>query len=195
MSFVTDANSAQNKISPNAYLVVEREQGNLKKAQWNRASVRRGLSLCKEVLPVLNFVFLTSQFYIDYGHLEHIPKKVGRPFVRIILELDGLIYCCPLRSNITHPHAFWTDKKNRCGIDYGNTVVITDPDKYIDFSSRPIIRQNEFNALKGKDHLVIRGLERYLAEYREAKKHMDIPRCRTLVTKSSLQYFEEYLDL
>ena len=100
-----------------------------------------------------------------------------------------------MRSNISHPHAFWTDKKNRCGIDYGNTVIITDPKKYIDFSAQPIIRQNEFNELKGKDHLVKRGLERYLAEYKEARLHMNIPRCRTLVEKSSLQYFEQYLNL
>lgn len=144
---------------------------------------------------MLNFVFLTNQFYADYGHLEHIMSKPGRPYVRILLEINGVNYCIPMRSNITHPHAFWTNKEKRCGIDYGNTVVIIDPSKYIDASSTPHIRQDEFDALKGKDHLVRRGLEKYLSEYKKAKHNMSIPRNRTLVEKSSLQYFEEYLDL
>ena len=144
---------------------------------------------------MLNFVYLTKQFYTDYGHLEHIMKKPGRPFVRILLEVNGVTYCIPLRSNIHHPHVFWTDKPNRCGIDFGNTVVITDVEKYIDQVNRPQIRQNEFDALRGKDHLVRQRLVRYLADYKKAKANMHIPRCRTLVEKSSLQYFEEFLDL
>ena len=100
-----------------------------------------------------------------------------------------------MRSNITHPHVFWTDKKNRCGIDYGNTIAIIDVQKYIDTSSKPIIRQNEFDALRGKDYQVKKGLIKYLNEYKEAKKDLSIPRNRTLVEKSSLQYFEDILNL
>ncbi len=122
-------------------------------------------------------------------------KKPGRPYVRILLEINGVNYCIPMRSNITHPHVFWTNKAKRCGIDYGNTVVIVDPIKYIDMTTTPQIRQDEFDALKGKDFLVRKGLEKYLKDYKKARQNMSIPRNRTLVEKSSLQYFEEYLDL
>lgn len=138
---------------------------------------------------MLNFVYLTKQFYEDFGHLEHIMKKPGRPFVRILLETGGVNYCIPMRSNINHPHVFWTDKANRCGIDFGNTIIIVD-EKYIDSTSKPIIRQNEFDALRGKEYEVERRLRKYLADYKAAKANMDIPRNRMLVEKSSLQYFE-----
>ncbi|MGN0629522.1 MAG: type III toxin-antitoxin system TenpIN family toxin [Oscillospiraceae bacterium] len=144
---------------------------------------------------MLQFVFLTEQFYKDYGNLEHIMQKAERPYVRIMLELDGVNYCVPLRSNINHPHVFWTNKEKRCGIDFGNTVAIIDVERYIDTSSKPRIRQDEFNALKGKDYVVKQKLIKYLDDYKKARANMKIPRNRTLVEKSSLQYFEDILDL
>lgn len=38
-----------------------------------------------------------------------------------------------------------------CGVDFSKAVVITD-DKYIDMLTEPHIRENEFNALRGKDY-------------------------------------------
>ena len=142
---------------------------------------------------MLKFVYLKEQFYKDYGHLEHIMKKTGRPYVRILLKVDGIIYCIPMRSNINHPYVFWTDKKNKCGIDFGNTIAIRDVEKYIDTESKPIIRQNEFDAMKGKERVIERMLIQYLSDYKKAKEDMSIPRNRTLIDHSSLQYFEDLI--
>lgn len=142
---------------------------------------------------MLTFVYLSEQFYKDFGHCEHILKKKGRPYVRALVNIDGVAFCAPLRSNINHPYALWTDKQNKCGIDFGNTVAIADTRKYIDTSSHPIIRQNEFDALRGKEREVERKLLKYISDYRFAKQNMRIPRCKSLVEHSSLQYFDDLI--
>ncbi len=53
--------------------------------------------------------------------------------------INGVQYAIPLRSNINHPHVFWTDKNNHCGIDFSKAVIITD-EKYIDTTVTPYIR-------------------------------------------------------
>ena len=143
---------------------------------------------------MLNFCFLTQDFFSDYSQCPHIPQKPNRPFAQVVLEMNGVVYCMPFRSNIPHEYAFWTDKENRCGIDYANTVVIRDRGRSIDQHTRVHIRQNEFDALRGKDFQVKQGLERYIRKYFKAKEHLEIPRNKTFVELSCLQYFEDLIE-
>lgn len=54
-------------------------------------------------------------------------------------------------------------------------------------------RQNEFNALKGKEHIVQMKLVQYIRTYKKAKERMDVPRNKIICQYSTLQYFEKYI--
>lgn len=139
------------------------------------------------------FVFLTSQFYEDYKQCSEIEQKPDRPHLRMVLEINGMTFAIPFRSNISHPHALLTDKKNKCGLDFSKAVVITDTVRYIDSSRFPHIRKNEFDALRGKEHIVEDGMLRYIRAYAKALKRPDVPRNAKLLEYSTLQYFQDVL--
>ena len=142
---------------------------------------------------MINLVFLTNQFYQDFACCSEILEKRNRPHVQVQILLNNNIFCIPMRSHINHPHVLWTDKKNRCGLDFSKTVVIADAQKYIDFTTKVYIRPNEFNQLRGKEQIIQSRLKNYIAAYKKAKSRPEIPRHQTLLKHSSLQYFEEYI--
>lgn len=79
------------------------------------------------------FVFLSEDFYQRYPSTKYpeIEQKHTRPYIQVYVEINGTKFAIPLRSDIHHPHVFWTDKQNHCGVDFSKAVVISD-DKYID---------------------------------------------------------------
>ena len=89
-------------------------------------------------------------------------QKHNRPYIQVYVEINGIQYAIPLRSDIHHPHVLWTDKKNHCGVDFSKAVVITD-EKYIDWLTEPHIRENEFDALRGKDYKIKIKMRLHLA--------------------------------
>ena len=141
---------------------------------------------------MFQFNFLTSEFYEDYAHCPEIEKKETRPYIQIIMDCDGIEFAIPLRSNIKHMHVLWTDKENKCGLDFSKAVVITKPE-YINHSTSVYIRENEFNQLRGKEFLAKEKLKKYIRDYKKAKSKLDIKRNELLCKLSTLQYFEEEL--
>lgn len=142
---------------------------------------------------MLQFMFLSDKFYKDYAECPEIEQKQKRPYIQIKVIVDGVLFGVPLRSSINHPYVLWTDKANRCGVDFSKAVVIADPYNYIDKTTSPYIRPNEFNALRGKEHIIQEKLKKYIDSYKKAKKRPDLARNKMLLTYSTLQYFEEYL--
>ncbi len=142
------------------------------------------------------FVFLSKKFYNTYptSLYPEMEQKQNRPYIQVCVEIDGVQYAIPLRSDIHHPHVFWTDKENHCGVDFSKAVVITD-ESYIDFFTEPHLRQNEFDALRGKDFKIKSKMEKYIADYKKAKKDLSNPINQTLVKYSTLQYFEKEIGL
>ena len=57
------------------------------------------------------------------------------------------------KSSVSFVNVLWTDKKNHCGIDFSKAVVISE-ERYIDDTRNPYLRQNEFDALRGKDYKI-----------------------------------------
>ena len=166
--------------------VVERDELNLKKAHLEeRSLIRKGAIF-------LNFIFLSDEFYQTYSACTEIEQKRTRPYVRVCVRIDGNIFAIPLRSHINHPHVLWTDKNNQCGLDFSKAVIINQP-IYVDKTRTPKIRQNEFDALRGKEHVIKQRMAQYIREYTKAKARLDIPRNRTLCQYSTLQYFEPYI--
>ena len=138
------------------------------------------------------FIFLTQSFYSDYAACSEIEQKPMRPYVQVCITVNGTTFAVPMRSNINHPHVLWTDQAARCGLDFSKAVVIT-KQSYIDKTAKPYIRPVEFNALRGKEHLVRQKLIQYINKYKKAKKRLDVPRNQRLCEYSTLQYFERYL--
>ena len=142
----------------------------------------------------MEFAFLTAEFYADhpedkYPEMEH---KKDRPYVVVFVTVGTIRYAVPLRSHISHPYAYLTDKKNRCGVDYTKAVIVENEERYIDRSRKPYIRPNEFDALRGKEYRIQCGMQKYIEVYKKAKQS-DSARDKMLVSCSTLQYFEQYL--
>lgn len=141
---------------------------------------------------MLKFVFLSEKFYKDHALCKEIERKGNRPYIQIEVLVNGVLFGVPLRSNINHPHVLWTDKKNRCGVDFSKTVVIS-CEEDIDTLTTPYIRPNEFKKLKGKEHIIQEKLKKYISDYKKAKERPDIERNRHILAYSTLQYFEDFI--
>ncbi len=140
----------------------------------------------------MTFIFLSDEFYNCYASCPEIEKKSTRPYIQICIKINGKLFAVPLRSNIHHKFVLWTDKENKCGLDFTKSVVI-EKDSYIDKDSMPHIRQNEFDALRGKEFVIKQKMLSYIQTYKKAKLRMDVPRNRRICEYSTLQYFEKYL--
>lgn len=142
---------------------------------------------------MLNFVFLTEKFYDAYRNCSEIEQKSKRPYVRIQVLINGVLWAIPLRSHIKHGYALWTDKENSCGIDFTKAVVIEKPTDYIS-ATKPHIRQEEFKVIKRfDDYTVMQKFLQYIKAYKKAKEHTEIKRNKQLLHCSTLQYFEKYI--
>lgn len=138
------------------------------------------------------FIFLSDEFYRDYKECPEIEQKKTRPYVQAIVKVDGVVFAVPLRSHIRHKHVLWTNKSEGCGLDFSKAVVLSKR-SYVDFIHKPHIRQDEFDALRGKEYLIKQKLLQYINVYKKAKQRIDVPRNRILCEYSTLQYFEEFI--
>lgn len=140
----------------------------------------------------MKYTFLTDQFYSDYPNSRYpqIESKKNRPYAHIIVNTYEKLFCIPLRSNITHPHAYFTNKKTRSGIDYSKAVIIEDMN-YIDNDTKVFLRQDEFNKLRGKEHIIQKQFRNYIELYKKAKSDLTIPYRNEILNFSTLQYFED----
>jgi protein AbiQ len=143
----------------------------------------------------LKYIFLTSQFFQEYNNTDYpeIEQKADRPYIMIRININGIDFAIPLRSGISHNNALWTNKPNKCGVDYSKAVIIPDA-SYID-GKAPHIRPDEFKALLGKDYLLKTGFEKYIEDYKEAYKNQHIDRNRTLCKYSTLQYYHKEIGI
>lgn len=140
----------------------------------------------------MTFIFLSKAFFDDYSNCPEIEQKSDRPYVQVIVRIGSVTYAVPMRSHIKHAHVLWTDREQGCGLDFSKTVILSKM-SYICQDVAPHIRQNEFDALRGKEQLVKEKLLQYIRTYKKAKKRLDVSRNRTLCSYSTLQYFEEFL--
>ncbi|MBR5000488.1 MAG: hypothetical protein IKT25_00660 [Firmicutes bacterium] len=141
----------------------------------------------------MKFTFLSKEFYEEHRMHTEIEQKEDRPYVQVIVEINNTLFAIPMRSNINHKHAFFTDKENKCGLDYSKSVVILDERHELDHVRKPYIREIEFKALLGKEYEVKKGLVKYIRTYKKASAQRDISRNELLCKYSTLQYFEEFI--
>ena len=175
-------------------LFIEREQENIKNAHWEDLAVPIKGSCLSQIGGLLKFVFLTQEFYDDYANCYEIEKKINRPYTMFLIKIDNINYAIPFRSNITHPHVFWTDKANGCGLDFSKTVVVNKR-SYLDTSRKPYIRPNEFKKLEGKKFFIKQKLLKYMTDYKKALADRDEPYNNILCSLSALQYFHNEIGI
>lgn len=146
----------------------------------------------------MKYIFLSKEFYNKYKHelYPEIEYKENRPYVLLLLTIDGLNYAIPFRSHITHNYAFFTNKEKKCGIDYTKAVIITKKEYIQEFyEGKPIrIRKEERKALFGQKHVIINGIKDYIKEYKRAVKNK-INNKFFVFKVSTLQYFHKELGL
>lgn len=118
--------------------------------------------------------------------------KEDRPYTHVQVEVYNQLFCIPLRSHIDHPHALFTNKKERCGVDYSKAVVINN-DEYIDKTKKVFLRPNEYKKLKGKDFTIKKQFLAYIELYKQAKIDDTVDHREEILAFSTLQYFEEYI--
>ncbi|MDU7787788.1 MAG: hypothetical protein E7J67_08160 [Veillonella sp.] len=140
---------------------------------------------------IMEYIYLNASFYNKYPQniYPEIVQKRSRPYVQIVISINSQKWAIPLRSNIMHKHVLWSNKAAKCGIDLSKAVPIDD----IDIERKATIRQIEFNQLKGKEYILKKKFEKYIAKYKAAKNNLSKQHNQTLVSCSTLQYFEEYL--
>jgi len=147
----------------------------------------------------MEFHRLSAAFYTQFGQCEEILTKENRPYYVLLLELDGLTYAIPLRSNITHPYCFIADNSSgqNSGLDYSKAVVINNFIQYID--PAPVtIRQHEYNVYKQREHLIRKQFSSYVALYKkEIRRRLKNPvlPVSALCRYASLKYFHKELGL
>lgn len=142
----------------------------------------------------MKYNFLSAMFFADYPQriYSEFEYKTDRPYAMVCVDLNGHIFALPLRSHIAHNFAYFSDKENRCGIDYTKAVYISKT-AYIDETRKPFIRPNEHKALIGKEHLVKNGFINYIKKYVKAQKSKDTNKMKPF-NFSTLHYFEPLLD-
>lgn len=146
----------------------------------------------------MKYIFLSEQFYKDYDRnkFPEIEHKHNRPYVMLLIQIEELKVAIPFRSHISHNNAFFTDIQNRCGIDYTKTVILNKDSYIIDsFNNNPIrLRENEYRALFGKKHKIIKGVIKYIKEYKRAVKNKAQFKSNSF-KYSTLQYFHKELGI
>lgn len=140
----------------------------------------------------MKYIFLTDEFYNAHPKklYPEMIQKHDRPYVQVLLSVKNQLWAIPLRSHINHNYAIWSDKENRCGIDLTKAVPITEDD----ILSKAQIRENEFQALKGKDYIVVKKFQSFIQKYNHAKQNPNLISSKSILRFSSLQYFEKYLE-
>jgi protein AbiQ len=147
----------------------------------------------------MRFHRLSAAFYSKYGQFDEILNKESRPYYVLLMELDGLTYAIPLRSNITHRFCFIADSSNgyNCGLDYSKAVVITDMAEFID-SAHITIRRHEYNVFKQHEFLIKKQFYSFVVSYkkevRRRQKNPVLP-MSSLCRYASLKYFHRELGL
>ena len=144
----------------------------------------------------MKFNFLIKEFFDKYKECLELEKKENRPYACItLINCLGMTFAVPLRSNIQHEYALFTNKEKTKGLDLSKAVVINDYEKFVDTVTKVYISDDEYKVLLGKENFLSKKLETYIKKYKKALKNPDIPKNSILLKYSTLQYFHKELNI
>lgn len=140
-------------------------------------------------------IFFNQDFYDSYSKAEYpeIPRKISRPYVMLKVTIDDIDFGIPLRSNIRHPHAIFTRKEKKSGLDLSKSIIITDTN-YIS-PEIPELPQEDWDLIKQSKFRIKQRLESYIDLYKDALKNQQIRENKLICKYSTLQYFHAELGI
>lgn len=126
--------------------------------------------------------------------MSEILSKPSRPYIMLEVSVaDSVKSYIPLRSNINHRYAFFTNIPQKCGLDYTKAIFLTD-DFYVEKNRKPVIDKAELLNITGQELLITRKMIQFICYYRKAKEKIKVnPKYEILVRCSTLQYFEQII--
>ena len=140
---------------------------------------------------------LTNKFYSTYNRIDYpnILRKINRSYSVYKVEIEGVNYCIPVKTNIKHSSSFlFKDSSRRKdgerpGLDFKYSVVVRDEsfigdDGHIDLEEMKYLTKNEKN--------IIYQYLRYIKDY---KKFVSNPISKFWdswrFSHTSLEYFRD----
>lgn len=141
----------------------------------------------------MKYIFLTKKFYETYDcvNCPEILHKEGRPYIMLLVEIEGCTFAIPLRSHLRHQHGFITDKETGSGLDFSKAVVIT-TEEHITSQRKIVIKENENTLIVTRKAVIIQRFHSYVNRY---KKNVRKGVYKTHRNLSTLQYFHKELGL
>lgn len=140
---------------------------------------------------------LSDEFYKDYPHTKYseMECKPGRPYVVLLLEIDGVKFAIPLRTNIRHSYCYKFRTSNRetesnTGIDYSKAVVIS---KASYLGEETDINDKEYLELQEKTYFIISKFKKYVEGYIDYKRNGGNEYIAKRYRFSTLNYFDAFL--
>ena len=140
------------------------------------------------------FKFLSQKFCNDYpqSKFPELEYKPNRPYIMLFVTINKHTFALPLRSHVYHPYCYITNKAKRCGVDFSKAVYISDK-SYIDNTTRPHIRDDEYKVLVGKEHIIKTKFIKYVSDFVDACKSKDENKLKPFEF-STLHYFTNLID-
>ena len=133
----------------------------------------------------MKLVFLSQEFYEKYSGCKEILQKSTRPYVCLEVCVNGLTFAIPFRHHIPHKYAFMIEGES--GLDYTKAVLILAESDISE--EQPWIDQKSFNAIKGQERRIQKGMRDFLKIYKKARQYRVNPRYRYILQCSTLSYF------
>ena len=112
---------------------------------------------------------LSAKFYEDYPESDYpeMERKIGRPYVILLVTIKDLKFGIPLRTNIKHSYCYKFKNSGRntnsvTGIDFSKAVVII-KDSYL--GDETDIDDKEYLELQEKTYFIIQKFKKYVDDY------------------------------
>ena len=142
----------------------------------------------------MKYIFLSKKFYEVYNEAEYpeILHKPGRPYVMLLMQIDGLTFAIPFRSHLRHKFCYITDKRKCSGLDFSKAVIIIDK-SYISDTKRVItITEKENKIMLERKEVIIQRFKTYLNTYKRIIENKGYKGSKNY---TALQYFHKELGL
>ncbi len=143
--------------------------------------------------------YLSNEFYKKYDSVNYpeIENKIERPYMVILVVIDGNTFAIPFRTNIRHSYCYKFRNSQRTtqsvtGLDYTKAVIINDP-SYIGKVAR--IDDSEYTELSNKYFFIISQFERYLSKYIEYVNGANTYSNSKKFQYTTLKYFHKELNI
>lgn len=142
---------------------------------------------------------LSVDFYATYNSAQYpeIEFKPSRPYVVMVVNIDGNRFALPLRTNIRHDYCYKFKSTGRntsssTGIDFTKAVIVNDQ-RFI--GSATTIDNKEYVELMNKYFFVIKKFKQYLDGYIKYRKVGGNEYVARRYAFTTLKYFDKELGI